>query len=257
MSEKLQKVLARAGYASRRKIEEWIQQGRIQINNKTATLGDRVNPNDTISIDGAVVPKSKLITSKRRVIIYNKPVGQICSRDDPDNRPTIFQSLPDLKDGRWISVGRLDFNTSGLLILTNDGELANALMHPSTEIEREYAVRVLGDIDGAILEKLKKGVLLEDGYARFTKIIQTSSKGANDWFHVVLREGRNREVRRLWESQGLTVSRLLRIRFGPVRMHRDLKPGQWKDLSEGEINSLIAAAGLPHRTSAPRTKRNK
>jgi len=234
--EKLQKVLANAGFASRREIENWIQQGRITVNGETANLGIRVSEQDNIVLDGKEFhfPDSQ----KTRVILYHKPVGEICSRDDPEGRPTIFEHLPSIQRGRWIAVGRLDINTSGLLILTTNGELANRLMHPSYEIEREYAVRVLGEVTPETLKELKKGVTLDDGVANFDAIIDSGGDGANHWYHVVLHEGRNREVRRLWEAVGCKVSRLNRVRYGTITLSRGLKPGKWQDLPTGLIDQL-------------------
>ncbi len=228
--ERLQKVLARAGYGSRRQIETLIEQGRIQVNKRPAKLGDRVGPNDLIKINGKLVPKSRLRGKQARLIAYHKPIGEICTRHDPEGRPTVFEHLPRLRGGRWIAIGRLDVNTSGLLLFTTDGELANRLMHPSQQIEREYAVRVLGEVSEETLAALRQGVLLEDGPAHFDSIADAGGQGANHWYHVTLREGRNREVRRLWESQGITVSRLIRIRFGPVTLPRWLRPGKWQEL---------------------------
>ncbi len=228
--ERLQKVLARAGYGSRRQIETLIEQGRIQLNGRTARLGDRVGPGDRIKVNGKLVPASRLQGKRTRLIAYHKPVGEICTRSDPQDRPTVFHNLPRLRGGRWIAIGRLDINTSGLLLFTTDGELANRLIHPSQQIEREYAVRVRGEVNEQILANLRKGVLLDDGPARFERIEDAGGEGSNHWYHVILREGRNREVRRLWESQGVTVSRLIRVRFGPIKLPRNLRPGKWQEL---------------------------
>jgi len=244
VSEKLQKVLARAGFGSRREIEGWISEGRIKVNGKVATLGDRVDESDRLEVDGKRIHPGKLKDKRTRVLAYHKPVGKVCSRHDPEGRPTIFEDLPPLAGGRWISVGRLDLNTSGLLLLTTDGELANRLMHPSQQIEREYAVRVLGEVTPEMLKNLEEGVQLEDGKAHFDAIRDVGGEGANHWYHVVLREGRNREVRRLWESQGVQVSRLQRVRFGPVSLPRWQKPGRWEDLDEKAIEYLLSLTGL-------------
>lgn len=243
-SEKLQKVLARAGYGSRREIESWIEAGRIKINKRVATLGDRVSETDRIQVDGKFVPQSRLKERRSRVLIYHKPVGEMCTRHDPEGRDTIFKHLPHLSSGRWISVGRLDFNTSGLLLVTTDGELANRLMHPSHRVEREYAVRVLGNVDKAMLDRLQQGVQLEDGPAHFDNIIDAGGDGANHWYHVILREGRNREVRRLWESQGVQVSRLMRVRYGSIVLPRGQKPGRWEDLPDELVEDLRLSVGL-------------
>lgn len=241
--DKLQKVLANAGFGSRREIEGWISQGRIKVNGEVANLGIRVTEDDSIVIDGKDYnPPSH--TQKTRVIIYHKPLGEICSRDDPEGRKTIFDSLPRIQRGRWITVGRLDINTTGLLILTTNGELANRLMHPSSEIEREYAVRVRGEVTPETLQSLRKGVELEDGMASFDNIIDIGGEGSNHWYHVILREGRNREVRRLWEAVGCTVSRLSRVRYGPITLARGLKLGEWQDLPLKHIQGLAKQVGM-------------
>lgn len=239
MSEKLQKVLANAGLGSRRQIEKWIAEGRIIVNGKTAAIGDRVTLDAKIRIDGREVNLVKSAAKKQRVLLYHKPEGEICSRSDPEGRPTIFDHLPPLRNGRWIAVGRLDFNTSGVLLLTNDGELANRLMHPSAQIEREYAVRVQGEVTPAMLKKLKQGVRLEDGNAHFDEITDAGGEGTNHWYHVIVKEGRNRLVRRLWESQySIKVSRLIRIRFGVITLPRLLRKGKWVELDSKEIGKL-------------------
>lgn len=266
MSEKLQKILANAGLGSRREIETWIQAGRVTVNGKAATLGDRAEEQDEIRVDGRPVEHWRLAGDAWRVIVYHKPEGEVTSRSDPEGRPTIFENLPRLRSGRWITVGRLDLNTSGLLLLTTNGELANRLMHPSGEIEREYAVRVLGEVSPETLQRLKTGVQLEDGMARFDEILDAGGQGANHWYHVILREGRNREVRRLWESQGVRVSRLIRVRYGNVPLGRRLRPGRWEDLPEEQVRALAALVGLEpeereknappkKRSHAPRTAR--
>lgn len=244
MAVRLQKFLAQAGLGSRRQIEGWIRAGRITVNGVAAKLGDQVSGGESIQIDGKPL-RIRASALKRRVLAYYKPAGEIVSRRDPEGRPTVFEHLPPLRDGRWIAVGRLDFNTQGLLLLTNDGELAKRLMHPSTEVEREYAVRVLGRVTPDILDRLKEGVELEDGTARFDDILDAGGTGAHHWYHVILREGRNREVRRLWESQGLMVSRLSRVRYGPIGLRRGLRPGHWDDLDETQIKLLLKAAGMP------------
>lgn len=239
MSEKLQKVLAELGLGSRRKIEEWIAAGRIKVNDQIAEIGLRVDQHSRISIDDKLIQRKHTQPFKRRVIIYNKPEGEICSRDDPEKRPTVFQALPPCYSGRWVIVGRLDFNTAGLLIFTNDGDLAHQLMHPSSNLEREYAVRVFGHIDGDKLCRLQQGIQFEDGLARFNRITHTGNQGINTWYHVTLFEGRNREVRRLWQSQDVKISRLIRIRFASVVLPRDLKSGTWRELSRLEIDVLM------------------
>jgi len=239
--EKIQKVLARAGLASRREIERWVSEGRVSINGTVATLGARVGLKDELKVDGKPVSVKKLASQSPRVLLYNKPVGEICTRTDPEGRPTVFDNLPALQSGRWIVIGRLDINTSGLLLFTTDGELANKLMHPSSLMDREYVVRVMGQVDDDAIERLKTGVMLEDGEARFTDITQIKNKkedAINQWFYCVLIEGRNREVRRLWESQGYKVSRLKRVRFGPVNLVAKIKEGMWMELSEKEVEGL-------------------
>lgn len=239
--ERLQKALARAGFGSRREIEAWIEQGRISVNGKRAKLGDRITQQDQVRISGKLVPPQRLGFKKSRVIAYHKPAGEVCTRHDPEGRPTVFEKLPRLRGSRWISIGRLDISTSGLLLFTTNGTLANRLMHPSSGIEREYAVRVLGEVDPEVLGRLRQGVTLDDGEACFETIRDAGGQGANHWYHVVLREGRYREVRRMWESQGITVSRLIRVRFGPMALPRRLRPGHWSELSEREVEQLWAA----------------
>lgn len=238
MSEKIQKVLANAGLGSRRQLENWLREGRIVVNGKTAKLGDRITLDDKVRVDGRDVKLIKSALQKTRVLLYHKPEGEICTRSDPENRPTVFDHLPLLRNGRWICVGRLDFNTSGVLLLTNDGELANRLMHPSTQIEREYAVRVHGEVTPAMIKILKKGMHLEDGLARFEQITDAGGEGSNHWYHVMVKEGRNRLVRRLMESQGVKVSRLIRIRFGSILLPRMLPRGKWMQLSKEEVEQL-------------------
>ena len=243
--EKLQKVMARMGLASRREIEAWISAGRVKVNGAVASLGVRVDLHDAIAVDGKVIRREEAAESVRRVIIYNKPEGEICTRDDPEGRPTVFDRLPRPKDGRWINIGRLDINTTGLLMFTTDGELANRLMHPSYQMDREYAVRVRGEVDEEMIERLKAGVMLEDGPAKFTDIKEApGGEGFNHWYHCVVMEGRNREVRRLWESQGLVVSRLKRVRFGPVFITSDLTMGRWREMGQREVDILSEEVGL-------------
>lgn len=245
--EKLQKVLARAGIGSRREMERLIEAGQVKVNDHIAKLGDRVTPSDKIFVNGQrVVLRTEL--TRRRVILYNKPEGEICSRLDPEGRPTVYDRLPPLKGERWISVGRLDFNTSGLLLFTNDGELANKLMHPSSVIDREYLVRIQGEVTDEMKEQLLEGVLLDDGVARFTDIVDGAGEGKNRWFYCVVMEGRNREVRRLWESQGVKVSRLKRVRYANIFIPSHVRVGQWIDLTEREIQDLCMTAGFDSST---------
>lgn len=242
--ERIQKVLSHLGISSRRDIEKWIAEGRVKINGVVATLGQRLEGNETITVDERVV-SIKELAPLRRVIIYNKPEGEVCTRSDPEGRPTVFDRLPRLKTGRWINIGRLDINTSGLLLFTTDGELANRLMHPSYQMDREYAVRVRGEVTEEMIETLKKGVMLEDGMAKFSDIqIAPQGDGLNRWLHCVVMEGRNREVRRLWESQGLVVSRLKRVRFGPVFLTASLSVGRWREMDQRELDILSTEVGL-------------
>lgn len=244
--EKLQKVLAAAGFGSRREMERVIAAGEVQVNGKTAHLGERVSAGDKLQWRGNAYVVPQDARKEVRVILYNKPEGEICSRNDPEGRATVFDQLPPLKEGRWVSVGRLDINTSGLLLFTNDGELANKLMHPSSGVDREYMVRVQGAVEEETIDRLKEGVLLDDGLARFTNISKGGgSGGSNTWFYCVIMEGRNREVRRLWESQELRVSRLKRVRYGPIIIPPFVRPGQWLDLSDKEISELCKRAGVP------------
>lgn len=249
MSDKLQKVLANAGVGSRREMEKWIAAGRISVNGKVASLGDRVEPADKIRVDGNPLSTSK-DTPVCRVLMYNKPEGELCSRKDPEGRPTVFDRLPAIKNGRWIAVGRLDINTSGLLLFTNDGELANRLMHPKHEIEREYSVRVFGEVEGKMLKRLTDGVKLEDGEAKFTEIVKKpgDEESQNSWYNVSLSEGRNREVRRLWESQGVQVSRLIRVRYGALELQKRLPQGGWVELGLPDLNTLRKSVQLPAET---------
>ncbi|MFA9461968.1 pseudouridine synthase [Thiohalorhabdus sp. Cl-TMA] len=246
MAERVQKALARAGVASRREVDRWVVAGRVTINGQVAAPGDQVGPEDNVAIDGKTLSRRQA-DGETRLLAYHKPVGEVCTRSDPQGRPTVFDRLPDPGAGRWIQVGRLDVNTNGLLLLTTDGELANALMHPAREVEREYRVRVRGAPDAAVAERLQSGVELEDGPARFTRVELLPTRGKNAELRVVLTEGRKREVRRLLEAVGHPVSRLLRTRYGPVSLPRDLKPGQWRELDEGEVTRLRRAAGQDDR----------
>ncbi|QKJ87286.1 Pseudouridine synthase [Paramixta manurensis] len=250
MSEKLQKVLARAGHGSRREIETLISAGRVSIDGKLATLGDRVELDKSlkIRIDGHIVSINESATEVCRVLAYYKPEGELCTRNDPEGRPTVFDRLPRLRGARWIAVGRLDVNTCGLLLFTTDGELANRLMHPSREVEREYAVRVFGQIDEDKIRQLSRGVQLEDGPASFKTIKFTGGEGINQWYNVTLTEGRNREVRRLWEAVGVQVSRLIRVRYGDIPLPKGLPRGGWTELDLEPTNYLRELVGLPPET---------
>ncbi len=256
--EKLQKVLARAGLGSRREMERWIEAGRVQIDGRQATLGDRVDGEAAISVDGRAVAQAEV--DKTRVLLYHKPRGEVSSRKDPEGRKTVFDKLPKLKNGRWISVGRLDYNTSGLLLFTTDGELANALMHPSSNIEREYMVRVKGEVDEDTLKRLTEGVMLEDGVARFTDVVDGGGEGKNHWYYVVIMEGRTREVRRLWESQDCVVSRLKRTRYGNVFIPSRVKQGMYVELDKKEVKGLYQLAQLtpkPLEAATPTQKKRE
>jgi 23S rRNA pseudouridine2605 synthase len=262
MTERIQKVLARAGLGSRRQIETWIREGKITVNNKPAELGLSISETDLVKIDGRLVSHASTAVTPVRTLVYHKPAGEVTTRKDEAGRPTVFDRLPRIKNARWITVGRLDITTSGVLLVTTDGELAHRLMHPSYQIEREYAVRVLGEVDEAILQKLQEGVMLEDGMASFAAILDAGGTGANHWYHVIVREGRNREVRRLWESQGLQVSRLIRVRYGPIELPRSVRAGKFQDLARQDVEALYAAVSLPapappppQRRSGPRRRR--
>ena len=249
--EPVQKVLANAGLGSRRAIEQWIRDGRITVNGAQAQLGDRINDEDHVKVDGRAVSNKRLKQDAHHIIIYNKPEGEIVTRRDDSGRPTVFLKMPLLAKGRWIAVGRLDINSSGLLILTTHGELANRLMHPSTQIEREYAVRVHGRVSDAMLQQLVNGVELDDGPARFEDIVESGGEGSNRWYHVVIMEGRKREIRRMWEAVGAWVNRLKRVRFGPVILDSSVKVGQWRSLKQAESQELLEMAGLEGVTIAP------
>lgn len=255
-SMRLQKLLSSAGLGSRRAVEDWIREGRIMVNGQPAKLGQLANARDRVSVDGKIVdlPTGDAVT---RVLLYKKRVGELVTRSDPEGRRTVFRKLPGLPVGRWIAVGRLDINTSGLLLLTNDGELARRLTHPSFAIAREYAVRVLGDVNEVLLQQLRSGVQLEDGRARFEQIVlgdvgKSPASAANCWIHVTVREGRNRLVRRLLESQGLRVSRLIRTGYGPIRLSGGQRSGTARELHDTEVASLREAVGLEVPGNQPR-----
>lgn len=237
MSEKLQKYLARMGIDSRRAIERMIEAGRITVNGIVAHLGERIEGDELIAIDGQPIQNAPA-AEQTAVLVYHKPVGQVCTRHDDSGRPTVFEFLPEPPSGRWVMVGRLDLNTAGLLLFTNDGDLANQLMHPRHQITREYACRVLGHVDDEVLQRLVDGVILEDGESAFHHITHHASEGANQWYYVTLCSGKNREVRRLWESQGLQVSRLIRIRYGTVILPETLHPGESFFLPINEVSRL-------------------
>lgn len=242
MTDRIQKVLANAGHGSRREIEALIRDGKISVNGKLAILGQRIDHKDRVSINSHSIRLHLQREKKPKFLAYYKPAGEVCTRKDEKGRDTVFKKLPQLRNSRWINIGRLDLNTTGLLLFTTDGELANRLMHPSSQVEREYAVRVYGKATKNQFRALREGVELEDGFAKFTDIVDSGGEGANHWYHVVIMEGRNREVRRLWESQDLKVTRLIRTRFGPYLLPRSKRPGQHWRLDDKEIAALQEAA---------------
>ena len=248
MSEKLQKLLATAGLGSRRELEKWISAGRVSVNGSVAKLGDRAEASDRILVDGRPV---KIVTDDSpRVLMYSKPEGEVSTTSDPDGRATVFDNLPRLNRGRWIAIGRLDINTSGLLMFTNHGELANRLMHPSYEVKREYMARIHGEVDEAMIKRLIDGVILEDGIAKFQTVkaqhvrSQEERGSSNRWFRVILAEGRTREVRRLWESQGVEVNRLKRISYGPIELPSIVRRSEYIELDPKQVVSLFRAVSL-------------
>ena len=251
MAERIQKMLSRAGYGSRREIERWVEEGVILVNGVKATPGQAIEETDQVSLRGQRLRISQRLKADPQVLIYHKKTGEICTRNDPEGRPTVFHSLPKPHSGRWIQVGRLDINTEGLLLFTTDGELANRLMHPSYQIEREYAVRVMGNVTEDMLTALKEGVILEDGPAKFENIVYGGGEGINQWFHVTLHEGRNREVRRLWESVGCKVSRLTRVRYGTVSMPRYLRNGYSETLEPKAMRNLYKSVELAFEEPTP------
>ena len=247
---RLQKLLAGGGHGSRRAIEEWIRAGRVTVNGKVAQLGDRAEPGDDVRLDGKPLDTGAAVAGPS-VLLYNKPVGEVTTRSDPQGRPTVFDHLPPAPHGRWIVVGRLDFMTAGLLLFTTDGELAHRLMHPSAQVEREYLVRSRDPLSGAQLRLLTTGVMLEDGRGQFDSVTPARTEGTFTWYRVVLREGRNREVRRLWQAIGSEVSRLLRIRYGPVQLPREMAAGSWQLLSAQVHAELTAAGSRATKMSGP------
>jgi len=236
--ERIQKLLAQAGVGSRRQVEQWISDGSIIVNGVVAKLGDKITFRDDVRLKGRPVKLDSKINVSTEVLVYHKPAGEIVSKRDPEGRPSVFKRLPRIKNGRWIAVGRLDLNTQGLLMFTNDGDLANKLMHPSQQIDREYAVRVMGVVTKEMVEKLVNGVELEDGKARFEDVKESGGEGINRWYHVVVAEGRNRVVRRLWESQGCKVNRLIRVRYGSVFLPPGLPAGRHVMLDKKEVEAL-------------------
>ena len=255
MKERIQKVLATAGVASRRKVEEFIREGRVTVNGEPAQIGQKIGPRDRVQVNGKGIALGH-VADKTRVLAYKKRTGEIVTREDPEGRRTVFRKLPKLEGGRWIAIGRLDINTSGLLLFTTSGELARRLMHPSFEIEREYAVRVLGEVNDEMLRRLREGVELEDGKGYFEKVFRSDGPGddeeesggksgaANRWFQVVVKQGRNRLVRRMWESQECKVSRLIRTRYGPIELGRGIRSAGFRELTDGEIRALDRSVGM-------------
>lgn len=235
---KLHKLLAQKGLGSRREMEALIVAGKVTINGRVAEVGERVGPGDIVRVGKRVI-RFRTEENLPRVILYHKPEGEIVSRSDPEGRPSVFDKLPQLKSSKWIAIGRLDFNTSGLLVFTTDGGLANRLMHPRFEVEREYAVRVLGQLTKEQMVALTSGVELNDGLAKFSYLSDQGGEGSNHWYRVILREGKNREVRRMFEAVGLTVSRLMRVRFGPINLPPWIKRGKWTELDDKQISRLM------------------
>ncbi len=253
--ERIQKVLARGGLGSRREVERWIDEKRLSVNGVIVTPGFHLKSGDKVNLNGRTIQWEKYSNQPTRVIVYNKPTGEVVSRRDPEGRPVVFTRLPKLEIGRWVSIGRLDINTSGLLLLTNNGELANRMMHPSTQVDREYAVRILGEVPDEMIALLKSGVDLEDGNAHFSDVQFFSGEGANKWFHVVVKEGRNRLVRRLWESQGVTVSRLMRVRYGPAILPNNVRAHDYYELNEKELAVLMTFVNMePEKSLKPSLK---
>lgn len=241
--ERLQKIMATAGLGSRRALERQIKNGEVRINDTVASIGQTAGAGDRISHEGSSW-KVVVTGSKQRNLVYNKPTGEVTTRSDPQGRPTVFDALPRIQGARWIAVGRLDINTSGLLLMTTDGELAHAMMHPSNKVDREYACRIFGEVTPEQLAKLKEGVMLDDGPAHFSDIVSAGGTEGNRWYHVTLLEGRNREVRRLWASQDVTVSRLKRVRYGAVFLPKRLRMGDWSELTARDQRVLREDVGL-------------
>ena len=260
-AKRIQKVLAQSGFGSRREIEKAIVDERVLVNNKIAKIGQSIIPTDKVVFKGKLI---RLNTSNNlpRVLIYHKPDGELVSENDPGGRKTVFQNLPKIKQAEWISIGRLDFNTSGLLIFTSYGELANKMMHPKYEVDREYSVRVLGELSNDQMKELESGIVLEDGNAKFESINFEGGEGANKWYRVVLKEGKNREVRRMFKHFDMTVSRLIRVRFGIIILPSHLKRGMHTELTQAEVSRLLQKHDIkPESFNKPQLsnqkKRNK
>ncbi|MHB1677520.1 MAG: 23S rRNA pseudouridine(2605) synthase RluB [Sulfuriferula sp.] len=252
-SQKLQKMLAAAGLGSRREMESWIADGRVTVNGTVANLGSRIVPGDRVLVDQRPVRLSFEVELPR-VMIYHKPEGEIVSRDDPKARKTVFDELPRVRNGKWIAIGRLDFNTEGLLIFTTHGELANRLMHPSFEVEREYAVRIMGELSQEQMQQMTAGIELEDGMAYLERIAEQGGEGSNRWYKVIIKEGRNREIRRMFEAMGMMVSRLIRVRFGILNLPPRVKRGQMLELESGQVAAILKWAGLPVPAELPQNR---
>ena len=249
--QRIQKYLANQGAGPRRQIDALLQEGRISVNRKVAKPGDQIDGREKIAIDGKLLRLQRHV-ARPKILMYHKPVGEVCTRSDPEGRDTVYRNLPGLNQGRWVGIGRLDINTSGLLLFTNDGALANRLMHPSFEVEREYAVRVHGAVSPDMLQQLRDGVELDDGPAHFDEILDSGGSGSNHWYHVVLTEGRNREVRRLWEAVGVEVSRLVRVRYDHFKLPKWLKPGKWRFLDEDVVTRVYQRLDLKAESDKPK-----
>jgi 23S rRNA pseudouridine2605 synthase len=249
--ERIQKFLAHQGVASRRQVDQMLQDGRITVNGKPASPGDQVAGGEKIAVDGKLLRISRT-QARPKVMMYHKPIGEVCSRKDPEGRPDVYRNLPNLQQGRWVGIGRLDINTSGLLLFTNQGELANRLMHPSFEVEREYAVRIHGEVTPDMMQTLRNGVRLDDGEAKFENIVDAGGEGTNHWYHVMLKEGKNREVRRLWEAVGVEVSRLQRVRYENFTLPKWLKPGKVRLFEDDSVRTLYDRLDLTYPEIANR-----
>jgi 23S rRNA pseudouridine2605 synthase len=254
--ERIQKYLANQGAGSRRQIDALLQEGRISVNGRVAKPGDQIDGGEKIAVDGKLLRLQRQV-ARPRILMYHKPVGEVCTRSDPEGRADVYQNLPGLNQGRWVGIGRLDINTSGLLLFTNDGELANRLMHPSFEVEREYAVRVHGEVSLEMLQQLRDGVELDDGPAHFNDIIDSGGTGSNHWYHVILTEGRNREVRRLWEAVGVEVSRLVRVRYDHFKLPKWLKPGKSRFLDDDVVKRVYQRLGLEKKNQSRQPSRRQ